>query len=233
DAEYTVVESSGERLILAQALLYQSLEGGCGVVGTIVGSDLEGLRYERLYDIPIGYSKGDKPAYRIIAGDFVSIDEGTGIVHIAPAYGEIDFRVGEEEGLPLVHTVNLDGRVKAFPSGFTPQRDKEIREGLEIPIIGPKELPIVPGKDMFVKDADPLILEDLKSRGLLYRSETIRHTYPFCWRCSTPLLYYAKPSWYIKTTAKKERLIAGNEEINWYPEHIKHGRFGDWLENNV
>jgi len=86
---------------------------------------------------------------------------------------------------------------------------------------------------LFVKDADPLILEDLKSRGLLYRSETIRHTYPFCWRCNTPLLYYAKPSWYIRTTAKKDRLISGNAEINWYPEHIKYGRFGDWLDNNV
>ena len=85
----------------------------------------------------------------------------------------------------------------------------------------------------FVKDADPLILDDLKARGLLYRSEQIRHTYPFCWRCEAPLLYYAKQTWYIRTTAVKESLIAGNDEINWYPEHIKHGRFGDWLSNNV
>ncbi len=85
----------------------------------------------------------------------------------------------------------------------------------------------------FVKDADPLILDDLKSRGLLLRRGTVKHTYPFCWRCETPLLYYAKATWYIKTTAMKERLISGNEEINWYPEHIKYGRFGDWLQNNI
>jgi len=135
------------------------------------------------------------------------MEEGTGIVHVAPAFGEIDFEVGMHPGycLDFVHPVDLQGN-----------------------IIGNYAFA---GK--FVKDADPLILEDLKSRGLLYRRETIRHTYPFCWRCATPLLYYAKPSWYIKTTVKKDRLIAGNEEINWYPEHIKRGRFGDWLENNV
>ena len=111
-------------------------------------------------------------------------------------------------------------------------REEFIRQAAAV-VHEARELSIVPGRGVFVKDADPLIMEDLKSRGLLYRSETIRHTYPFCWRCATPLLYYAKPSWYIRTTAKKERLISGNEEINWYPEHIKRGRFGDWLENNV
>ncbi len=90
-----------------------------------------------------------------------------------------------------------------------------------------------PFSGKFVKDADPLIIDDLKSRNLLFRSERIRHTYPFCWRCEAPLLYYAKQTWYIRTTAVKESLIAGNNEINWYPEHIKYGRFGDWLENNV
>ncbi|TEU04660.1 MAG: isoleucine--tRNA ligase, partial [Dehalococcoidia bacterium] len=144
--------------------------------------------------------------YPVIAADFVSLEDGTGIVHIAPAFGEEDYEVGKQNDLHFVRDyVDLQGMIQ----GTYPFAGK------------------------FVKDADPLILEDLKSRGLLYRRETIRHTYPFCWRCATPLLYYAKPSWYIKTTAKKDRLIAGNEEINWYPEHIKRGRFGDWLENNV
>jgi isoleucyl-tRNA synthetase len=143
--------------------------------------------------------------YRVIATDFVSLEDGTGIVHEAPAYGDVDFEAGKKLGMDFVHMVDLQGNITGnYP--FT-------------------------GK--FVKDADPLILEDLKSRGLLFRSETIRHTYPFCWRCETPLLYYAKQTWYIRTTAVKEALIAGNDEINWYPEHIKYGRFGDWLENNV
>jgi len=143
--------------------------------------------------------------YPVIAGDFVSLEDGTGIVHIAPAYGEVDYNTGLKNVLELVHPVDLQGKF----SGNYPFAGK------------------------FVKDADDLILKELEKDEKLYRSERIRHTYPFCWRCSTPLLYYAKPSWYIKTTDKKEGLIAGNEKINWYPEHIKRGRFGDWLENNV
>jgi isoleucyl-tRNA synthetase len=130
---------------------------------------------------------------------------GTGIVHTAPAYGEVDYEVGREEGLDFVHTVDLQGKV----IGSYPFAGK------------------------FVKEADPLVLEELDKKGLLFRSETIHHTYPFCWRCDSPLLYYAKQTWYIQTTAVKKSLIAGNQEINWYPEHIKYGRFGDWLENNV
>jgi len=134
------------------------------------------------------------------------MEEGTGIVHIAPAYGEIDFEAWIKEGLfDFVHPVDLQGKI----TGNYRFSDKSI------------------------KDADPLILDDLKSKGLLFRSETIRHTYPFCWRCGSPLLYYAKQTWYIKTTAVKEKLVSGNAEINWYPEYIKYGRFGDWLENNV
>ena len=143
--------------------------------------------------------------YRVISGDFVTMEDGTGIVHIAPAFGEVDYEAGKEWGLDFVQQVDLQGKI----TGTYPFAGK------------------------FVKDADPLILDDLKSRGLLLRSGTIRHTYPFCWRCETPLLYYAKQTWYIKTTAMKDRLISGNEEINWYPEHIKYGRFGDWLQNNI
>ncbi|MEE8205051.1 MAG: class I tRNA ligase family protein, partial [Dehalococcoidales bacterium] len=148
---------------------------------------------------------GPPSTYPIIATDFVSMEEGTGIVHVAPAYGEVDYEAGQANDLDVVHHVDLQGKI----TGNYPFAGK------------------------FVKDADPLILDDLKSRGLLFRSEKIHHTYPFCWRCDTPLLYYAKETWYIRTTALKDRLIALNEEINWYPGHIKHGRFGDWLANNV
>jgi isoleucyl-tRNA synthetase len=136
------------------------------------------------------------------------MEEGTGIVHIAPAFGEVDFEAGGREELYFVQPVDLRGYI-SDPNGVW-------RFG-----------------ERFVKEADPLILDDLQSRGLLYCSGKVVHTYPFCWRCESPLLYYAKPTWYIKTTARKGRLIAGNADIQWYPEHIKYGRFGDWLENNV
>jgi isoleucyl-tRNA synthetase len=161
-----------------------------------------GLPYKQ-WELQQEPDKGLK--YRIIAADFVSLEEGTGIVHIAPAFGEVDFDVGNYRELDFVQPVDLQGNIIG-----------------DYPFAG-----------KFVKDADPLIIEDLKSRGLLYRSGRIRHSYPHCWRCDTPLLYYAKPAWYIKTTAMKDELIRGNAEINWYPEHIKYGRFGDWLNNNV
>jgi isoleucyl-tRNA synthetase len=235
-ADYAVVEVDAGYLILADALLEQAGLGGYKVVKVVKGSDLAGLHYEPLYKIPIAYSKEDKRhAYRIIGGDFVSMEDGTGIVHIAPAYGEIDFAVSEKEGLPLVHTVELNGTVTTnLVTGFTPKAREYIQKS-EVPVIlGPARRKLdLPGAGKFVKDADEDILVDLKSRGLLYRSERIVHTYPFCWRCETPLLYYAKPAWYIRTTAVKEELISGNTKINWYPDYIKHGRFGDWLENNV
>ncbi|HJM36886.1 MAG: isoleucine--tRNA ligase [Dehalococcoidales bacterium] len=234
EADYTVIEVGDEHLILADARREDTGLSDQKVVGLVKGRDLEGLYYECLYKIPIDYSKEDKKqGYRVIEGDFVSMDDGTGIVHIAPAYGEIDFEVGQKEGLPLVHTVDLRGIVKKFPTGFTPKRREEILAGSAVPIFGPGQSPITPGVGKFVKEADPLVIEDLKKRNLLYHSGVIRHTYPFCWRCGTPLLYYAKKTWYIRTTAVKDKLIAGNEEINWYPAHIKYGRFGDWLQNNV
>jgi isoleucyl-tRNA synthetase len=234
EADYAVVEVDDEYLILADALLEKVGLDEYKVIGVVKGGDLVGLHYEPLYRIPIAYSEADKPAYRIIGGDFVSMEDGTGIVHVAPAYGEIDFEVGEREGLPLVHTVGLDGFMKtAVTHGLTPKKRSEIFEGVtSVVAFGPQKLDL-PGRGKFVKDADPLILDDLKSRGLLFRSGKIRHTYPFCWRCEAPLLYYAKQTWYIRTTAIKDRLISGNGEINWYPDYIKHGRFGDWLENNV
>jgi isoleucyl-tRNA synthetase len=235
-ADYAMVEGDDGYLILADALLEQAGLGGYKVVQVIKGSDLVGLHYEPLYsNIDIRYVKQDKRAYRVIEGDFVSMEEGTGIVHIAPAYGEIDFEVGENEGLPLVHTVELNGIVTTnLVTGLTPKAREYIQKSEAPVILGPgREKLVLPGAGKFVKDADKDILDDLKSRGLLFRSERISHTYPFCWRCESPLLYYAKQTWYIRTTAIKERLINGNAEINWYPDFIKYGRFGDWLENNV
>jgi isoleucyl-tRNA synthetase len=237
-AEYALVETDKEYLILASARLGAVELEGHKVVGRVEGKELVGVHYEPLYGEPlidIRYVKGEKRAYRIIEGDFVSMEDGTGIVHIAPAYGEIDFEVGNKESLPLVHTVELNGTVTTNPViGFTPKAWEYIQKSEVAVTLGPARLKLdLPGAGKFVKDADPLVLKDLQKRGLLYRSETIRHTYPFCWRCDAPLLYYAKQTWYIRTTALKDRLISGNQEINWYPEHIKYGRFGDWLENNV
>lgn len=205
EASYAVVELDAgngiERLILADALRETALQQDHEVVATVTGADLVGARYEPLYQA----ANLDKPAYRAVVDPFVSLSDGTGIVHIAPAFGETDLELGRREDLPILITVSLEGIVQKS----------------------------LPGAGMFVKKADPVITADLEERKLLYRSERIRHTYPFCWRCDTPLLYYAKTSWYLRTTAKRDQLLAGNESINWYPGHIKSGRFGDWLKNNV
>ncbi len=230
DAEYAVVEVDNEYLILADTLRERVGLGDNPVVAKVKGSDLVELKYEPLFN-PHEYGvelrrfkfmfdethnkimgserieqqPEEKLSYWVIDTDFVSMEEGTGIVHVAPAYGEVDFEAGQNNELHFVHPVDLRGKI----TGNYPFSSK------------------------FVKDADPLVLKELEKKNLLFRSETIRHTYPFCWRCETPLLYYAKQTWYIRTTAVKESLIQGNEAINWYPEHIKFGRFGDWLENNV
>jgi isoleucyl-tRNA synthetase len=217
EAEYVVVELEKEYLVLANARLGPSGLGEAPVVMRVMGRDLVGLKYEPLFnpaDFGIPVTRMGTPektrkrrssSYPVITGDFVSMEDGTGIVHIAPAYGEVDYQAGQENGLDFVHMVDLQGKV-----------------------IG-----TYPFAGRFVKEADPMVLEELKKMNLLLSSGTIRHTYPFCWRCEAPLLYYAKQTWYIQTTARKEQLLSGNAEINWYPEHIKYGRFGDWLENNV
>ncbi|NWF77418.1 MAG: isoleucine--tRNA ligase [Chloroflexi bacterium] len=216
-AEYSVMEGDQDYLVLARTLVDRVGLDEYTQAGVVLGEELVHLEYEPLFnphrfavqrlELPTLRAKQMKKdlAYPVIGADFVSLEEGTGVVHIAPAFGEIDFDIGMSSGLDFVQPVDLEGKV----TGTYPFASK------------------------FVKDADPFILDDLQSRGLLYRSEKIIHTYPFCWRCDAPLLYYAKPAWYIKTTAVKERLISGNNEINWYPDYIKHGRFGDWLENNV
>src|SRR5512143_3247603 len=139
-------------------------------------------------------------------GDFVTTEDGTGLVHMAPAFGAEDMDMAREYNLPVLMTVQPDGT-------FIPE--------------------VKPWRGLFVKEADPLITEDLRARGLLFRVQDYSHTYPFCWRCHTPLLYYARESWYIRTSAFRDRLVALNDTIHWVPEHVREGRFGNWLENNI
>ncbi|NWG22095.1 MAG: isoleucine--tRNA ligase [Chloroflexi bacterium] len=208
DATYFVVAHQGERLLLAEALVAGVLGEGVAVERSFRGTELVGVRYDNLFDgVPgPGDTVDMSRAYTVVADDFVSLEDGTGIVHIAPAYGDLE--IGRKYGLPTLFSVDLAGAV--------------------LPEFG--ELGFA-GK--FFKQADPDITRNLNERGLLLKSGRVKHSYPFCWRCDTPLLYYAKRSWYIRTTALKDRLVANNAIINWVPEHIREGRFGNWLANNI
>jgi isoleucyl-tRNA synthetase len=203
DVAYVKVrDAGGDVLYLAAALTETVLRPGYRVLERLKGRDLVGVRYEPLYRfLPVR----EDYAF-VVAADFVSVDEGTGVVHVAPAFGADDMRLGRAHGLPVLQTVNPAGE-------FVPE--------------------VTPWAGQFVKDADPGIQDDLAQRGLLYRAGTHEHTYPFCWRCDTPLIYYAKASWYIRTSAFRDRLVALNKTINWVPEHVRDGRFGQWLEGNV
>jgi isoleucyl-tRNA synthetase len=210
EVDYVIVErdlpeGGAEKLILAEALLekvFREEMPHVRIFEKFKGKKLRGLHYKPLFT----FLPNDKPAYYVVMEEFVTTADGTGLVHMAPAFGAEDMQAGMEFDLPILMTVADDG---TFIDEVRPWRGK------------------------FVKDADPLITEDLERRGLLYRSERYTHTYPFCWRCSTPLLYCARGTWYIRTTQFKERLVELNQQINWYPEHIREGRFGNWLENNV
>ncbi|MCK4385552.1 MAG: isoleucine--tRNA ligase, partial [candidate division Zixibacteria bacterium] len=203
DIDYVRVEHKGQDLILAEALCEQVLVEEYKIKERFKGKELEKLKYEPLYS----FVKTEKSkAFYVILADFVSVEEGTGIVHIAPAFGADDYEIGRKYGLPVVQPVDTKGE-------FTDE--------------------VSPWKGLFVKDVDESIMEDLKKRKLLYRKGEYRHTYPFCWRCESPLIYYARKSWYIKTTAYKDKLLENNQKINWYPPEMKSGRFGEWLENNV
>ncbi len=207
-ADYALAEKDGVHYIVAQALLGSALGEGARTLQTFSGRDLAGLRYEPLFrGVPgAGEAVDWAAAYRVVADDFVSLEDGTGVVHIAPAYGDLE--VGRTHGLPTLFSVDLAGEV--------------LHDFDDLGFGG-----------IFFKAADPPIVRNLDERGLLFKSERVRHAYPFCWRCRTPLLYYAKRSWYIRTTAVKDRLVAHNQVINWVPEYIKQGRFGNWLENNI
>jgi isoleucyl-tRNA synthetase len=202
DVDYIKVKEGDEYLILAEARL-TVLKESPHVVERMKGRDLVGLEYEPLY--PYSVPEEGKAHY-VVDADFVSTDEGTGVVHTSALYGVDDLRLCQEKGIPFKHTVGLDGKFLPYVEKFA---------------------------GLHVKEADPVITDDLRQRGLLYKAETILHTYPECWRCKTPLIYYALDAWYIRTTERKEELIANNNATNWVPPHIKTGRMGDWLENNI
>jgi isoleucyl-tRNA synthetase len=227
DFDYVVVDGGDRKLIVAAALretLAKKLKRDLPVVRTLKGAELVGKRYrppfdtftKALWDVPVAKKDGtSEPMYWwVVAGDFVTLDAGTGIVHVAPAFGEDDNlahkkRVADFQpsaDVPLLNAVRADG---TFDEGR-------------------------PFAGQFVKDADPLILKDLKARGLLVHDEKYRHDYPYCWRADNdPLIQLARPAWYIRTQANKERAIENNRAVHWLPDHIKEGRFGDFLANNV
>ena len=205
NVDYSVVLSEGELLVVAEPLLGKVFgEVAYEVLRTVKGSELEHAVYSRPFDI-VDFPE-DKHAHYVGLAEYVTTEDGTGLVHQAPAFGADDLLVARKYGLPVVNPVRPDGT-------FEPQ------------------LPLVGG--LFFKKADKGIVEDLRARGLLFRHVQYEHSYPHCWRCDTALLYYAQPSWYIRTTAIKDQLIAENAKTDWHPATIRDGRYGDWLENNI
>ena len=199
DEEYSKVKQRDYTYILASALVETVLKEDYTVLETYKGKELEGIEYEPLWG---GLNVKGK-AWYVVCDNYVTLTDGTGIVHIAPAFGEDDSRIGRNYNLPFVQLVDAQGNLT-----------KETKwEGI------------------FVKDADKLVLKDLEESGKLFDAPVFEHSYPHCWRCNTPLIYYARESWYIKMTAVKEDIIRNNNTINWIPESIGKGRFGDWLEN--
>jgi isoleucyl-tRNA synthetase len=203
DIDYLRVQHGDDTLILAKALADRVFgEGNYTVKAEVKGRALTSTHYQPLFRfLPV-----EQDYAYVVEGDFVSIEDGTGIVHIAPAFGADDLNMGRQYDLPILVTINPQGN-------FISQ--------------------VAPYAGQFFKEADPQITADLHDRGLLYHAGIYEHTYPFCWRCSTPLLYYARTTWYIETTRFKQQLLDNNNKINWVPDHIRTGRFGNWLENNI
>ncbi len=204
--DYVEFELGGARNIMAKALVpavfSEEDQAGMTVIRDMKGAALVGTAYEPLF--PMKNPPREK-AWYVVSDDYVTLTDGTGVVHIAPAFGEDDARVGRENGLPFVQLVNTQGRF----------------------------IEDTPWEGAFVKDADAPIMEDLKARGLLLKKALYEHEYPFCWRCDTPLLYYARPTWFIRMTKLRDELIANNRAIRWFPDNIKDGRMGNFLENVV
>jgi isoleucyl-tRNA synthetase len=202
DVTYAVATDGTERLVVAQPLLGKALGDNWTATGqTFTGREMERWTYRRPFsfvDIP--------DAHYVLNADYVTTEDGTGLVHQSPAFGEDDLKTCRAYGLPVVNPVRPDGT-------FEP----------DVPLVG----------GVFFKKADEALVAELQSSGLLFRHLPYEHSYPHCWRCHTALLYYAQPSWYIRTTAVKDALLRENERTNWYPESVKYGRFGDWLNNNV
>jgi isoleucyl-tRNA synthetase len=212
DVTYVKTRVGEETLILAEPLVEKVLGEDAEIVDSLAGQGLVGRQYKGPVFVLNDQEPGPRP---IVAGDFVTTEDGTGLVHIAPAFGEDDYAVAADnkifeptEHQTLYNPVNPDGTFSTQVTDFAGR---------------------------FVKDPEVTraLIDDLDGRGLLFREQTYEHAYPHCWRCGTPLLYYAMSSWYIATSAVRDRLLANNEQIGWHPEHIKHGRFGKWLENNV
>ncbi|MBP7460844.1 MAG: isoleucine--tRNA ligase [Candidatus Delongbacteria bacterium] len=204
DITYIKVRDHDEIYIIAQERIpaYYRKAEEYEIIETLKGSELVGLRYEPL--LPYFASQSAQGAFRVIAADFVSTEDGTGIVHIAPAFGEDDFNVCRENGIPLVAPIDDEGRFTAEVGDY---------------------------QGMAVKEADPLIIRRLKEERKLVKREQITHNYPHCWRCDTPLIYKAISTWFVRIDRIKEQMLASNRQINWVPAHLKEGRFGKWLEN--
>jgi isoleucyl-tRNA synthetase len=202
EVEYVRARLGDEVFVLARSLVVHVLGEDAEVLAHFPGEALAGVRYEPPFTYVTDYGPR---GHTVLLGDFVSTEDGTGLVHTAIAFGEDDFRLGEEYGITLQNPVKPDGTFD-------------------------ERVPDFQGK--FVKSADPQIIEALKENGKLFRASVYEHAYPHCWRCETPLLYYAKSSWYVRTTDYADSMLAENERIGWHPEHIKHGRFGKWLEGN-
>lgn len=198
--DYVKVEIDHEFLYIAKSVV-ERLGVPYRVVEEKRGADLVGMEYEPLFDI---HALRSEKSYRVYPADFVNTEEGTGVVHTAVMYGEDDYQLGMAVGLPQHHTVDENGLFTKDVKDFT-------------------------GKFVKDKDVERALIKYLSDRGSLFREEPYQHSYPFCWRCDTPLLYYAKDSWFIKMTALKQQLISNNEHINWVPDYFKHGRFGEWL----
>ncbi len=204
EATYVKREVDGMKVIHAEQIPAKNLgiSEESEVLESFKGEKLVGKKYHPLFET----FKGEEKAYTVYSADFVSLEDGTGIVHTAVMYGVEDFNLGKKLGLPMKHTVTLKGELADFTGPFA---------------------------GMFVKKADKYIIKDLEDRGLMFKATTTRHTYPFCWRCSTPILYYALDSWFIKTTAVRDELIKNNQKINWVPKTIQKGRMGNWLETLI
>ena len=217
--EYAKVAQGGKVYILAKALIEEvmgpatlknneteEIEENYKILETCKGKDLEGLKYEPLFDFVTPQPDWSDNYCTVVCDDYVTLSSGTGIVHIAPAFGEDDARISKAYGLPLLQLVDPQGC-------FTDEAYL--------------------WKGMFVKEADPLIIKQLKVQGQLYKKQKYEHSYPFCWRCKTPLLYYARDAWFIRVSSLRDKLMASNETVNWMPEHMKEGRFGNFLENVI
>lgn len=203
DVEYVVASDGEERLVVARPLVEKALGEGWELTGeSFTGREMERWTYERPFDLVAFPAE----AHYVVNAEYVTTEDGTGLVHQSPAFGADDLLVCKAYGLPVVNPVRPDGTFE-------------------------EDLPLVGG--LFFKKADETLTEDLAARGKLFRHVPYEHSYPHCWRCHTALLYYAQPSWYIRTTAVKDRLLAENEKTNWFPDSVKNGRFGDWLNNNV